>query len=251
MVFRIGMGILFLLSSGAFAEEATPVPSAAPSYGPHEQYAMIWGGGKRPADAALALKQYKKDFALFKGAFQELEGYPMALSGGRIKGLDTAPEVVLLGYCNDEQVKAAIGFYKSFHPAAYAKKIWSDWDDDRCPYPTGFDDPKIGPRKKAGKQSLNIVAYGPMTVAYLWNARDELVQSRRLEVEEANDLTQDIGCKLSLDPAQADVVLAACEARRTHTGGIASLTGHFKVSAVGGKLSVRWVEEKKVMDSGE
>jgi hypothetical protein len=235
----------------AYADDPSPLPSPEPSYPPHEQYAMIWGGGKKSADAVAALKQYKKDFALFKGAFQTLEAYPMTISGGRIKGLDTNDEVVLLGYCNDEQVKGAIAFYKSFHPAAYAKKIWSDWDDDRCPYPTGFDDPKVGARKKVGKMSLNVVAYGPMTVAFLWNARGEPVQSRKLEVAEANDLTQDIGCKLSLDPAHADVVQAACEARRTHTGGIGTLTGHFKVTAPGGKLRVDWIEEKKVMDSGE
>jgi hypothetical protein len=234
----------------AFAEDPAPTPSATP-LGPHEQYAIIWGGGKKPADSARALKGFEKDFTIFKGRFQGVDGYPMPISGGRIKGLDSDNEVLLLGYCNDEQVKAAIAFYKSFHPSAYAKKIWSDWDNDRCPYPAGLDVLQVGARKKAGKLTFNVVAYGPMTVAYLWSSKDELLQSKVLEVPEANDLTQDIDCHLSLDLAHSDEVLANCEARRTHTGGIASLAGHFKVSSDSGKLRSSWKVDKKTMDSEE
>ena len=62
------------------------------------------------------------------------------------------------------------------------------------------------------------------------------------DLAEANDLTQDIACNLSLDPEQADTVQARCEARRTHTGGMASLQGHFTVSVrERGKLDVEWI----------
>jgi ankyrin repeat protein len=84
---------------------------------------IIWGGGKRPAEAQKWLEGWKAEAADYREWVKLAEGYPSVVESATVAGLKPGFHVALLGVCSPAQTRHALGVLKAFYPGVYARRV--------------------------------------------------------------------------------------------------------------------------------
>lgn len=165
------------------AKQGTPAADTA-----EQQFAVIFGGGKQPADATAWLTQFNAEGPeIWKPQFTFTEGFPRTFASADVPGMNPGFHVVVLGFCGASELGQAMKLFKGSAERIYARKVTSAPQPGTCPQavlrraPVAFDVSTVGDGLR-----LHLVAFEGRTDldvrATVRDAKGALVASKTFQL---------------------------------------------------------------------